>query len=113
MNKVYLLNTLIVPIDFNIYRYAYIKLERISLEKAKQILQNNEFISAIGHEATAKLLSQLLGINIPVNRISVFFELGDIGIHFFLKQRLPEGKVLTEEELKELDFWLVKSEVIK
>jgi len=66
MSKVYLLNTLIVPIDFNIYRYAYIKLERISLKEAKQILQNNEFISAIGHEATAKLLSQLLGINIPV-----------------------------------------------
>ena len=109
MSNIYLLDTLIVPINFNIYRYSYIKVERISIEKAKQILQNNEFISAISHEATAKLLSKLLGIKIPVNRNTVFFELGDIGIHFFLKERLPEGKFLTQKELKELDYWLVKS----
>jgi len=112
MSKVYLLNTLVIPVNFDTYDEAYIKMEKISVDEAKQILQNKEFISAIGHEGTAKLLSQLLGINIPVNRITVFFEPGDIGIHFFLKQRLPEGKVLTEEELKELDFWLVKSELV-
>ena len=111
-SKVYLLNTLVIPVNFDTYDEAYIKMEKISVDEAKQILQNNPFISAIGHEGTAKLLSRLLGINIPVNRITVFFEPGDIGIHFFLKQRLPEGKVLTEEELKELDFWLVKSELV-
>jgi Domain of unknown function (DUF1874). len=113
MSKIYLLNTLVIPVNFDTYENVYIRAETITIEEAKQILINNPFISAIGHEGTAKLLSQLLGINIPVNRITVFFEPGDIGIHFFLKQRLPEGKVLTEEELKELDFWLVKSEVIK
>jgi hypothetical protein len=112
MSKIYLLNTLVIPIDFDIYRYAYIRVEKISIEEAKQILKNKEFISAIGHEGTAKLLSQLIGINIPVNRITVFFEPGDIGIHFYLKQRLPEGKVLTKEELEKLDYWLVKSEVL-
>jgi hypothetical protein len=39
-------------------------------------------------------------------------ERGDVGLHFFLKTRLPEGKVLSEEELKQLQFWLVKSEVL-
>jgi len=112
MSKVYLLNTLVIPVNFDTYDEAYIKMEKISVDEAKQILINNPFISAIGHEGTAKLLSQLLGIAIQINRISVFFEPGDIGIHFFLKQRLPEGKVLTEEELKELDFWLVKSELV-
>ena len=92
---------------------VYIRAETITIEEAKQILINNPFISAIGHEGTAKLLSKLLGINIPVNRITVFFEPDDIGIHFFLKQRLPEGKVLSQEELEKLDYWLVKSELIE
>ena len=110
--KVYLLNTLIVPVDFSKYPKATVNLEKITIEEAKQLLTNNPFVSAIGHEATAKLLSQLLGINIPVNRVSVFFEPDDIGIHFFLKQRLPEGKILTKEELEKLDYWLVKSWVM-
>jgi len=113
MSKVYLLNTLIVPIDFDKHPLVHVVMEKISVEEAKQILTNNPFVSAIGHEATAKLLSQLLGIVIPANRISIFFEPDDIGIHFFLKTRLPEGKILTEEELKNLDYWLVKSEVIE
>jgi len=110
--KIYLFNTLIVPIDFNKYPKATIKLEKLSLEEVKQILTSNKFISAIGHEGTAKLLTQLLNITIPVNRVTVFLEPGDIGIHYYLKTRLPEGKILTESELKQLDFWLVKSQVL-
>jgi hypothetical protein len=109
--KIYVMNTLIIPIDFNKYPKAIIQAEKISVEEAKQILQNG-FISAIGHEGTANLLSKIFGMNIPTNRISVYFEKGDIGIHFYLKNRLPEGKVLTEEELSKLDFWLVKSQVL-
>jgi len=111
-NKVYVLNTLIVPILFDKYPIVKIKFERLTIAEAREILQSNSFISAIGHEATAKLLSSLLNINIPVNRISVYLEPGDIGIHFFLKTRLPEGKILTESELKQLDFWLVKSQYL-
>jgi len=109
---IYILNSLIVPVNFDKVDEARIRLNRISLEEAKDILSNNKFISAIGHEGSAQVLSQLLGIKIPVNRVSVFFEKGDIGIHLFLKQRLPEGRVLSEEELKKLDFWIVRSEVL-
>jgi hypothetical protein len=109
---IYILNSLIVPVNFDKYPEARIRLNRISLEEAKAILSNNKFVSAIGHEGSAQVLSQLLGIKIPVNRISVFLEKGDIGIHLFLKQRLPEGKVLSEEELKKLDFWIIRSEVL-
>jgi hypothetical protein len=111
-NKVYLLNTLIIPIDFNKNPKVTVELQKISIEQAKQLLQKNGFISAIGHEGTAKLLSSLLNINIPVNRISIYFEKGDIGIHFFPKQRLPEGKVFSYEELQKIDFWLIKSQVL-
>jgi hypothetical protein len=107
----YIFNTLVTPVNFDKYTTANITLRKISIEEAKELLNKNQFTSAIGHEGTAKVLSQLLGVNIPTNRISVYMEPGDIGIHFFLKQRLPEGKVLSEEELRKLDFWLVQSSV--
>jgi hypothetical protein len=108
---IYILNTLLTPIDFDKNQNAIVKFSKITIEEAKEILKNS-FVSAVGHEGTARVLSQLLDIEIPVNRITVFFNKGDIGIHFFLKQRLPEGKVLSEQELKQLQFWLVKSEVL-
>jgi hypothetical protein len=108
---IYILNTLLTPIDFDKNQNAIVKFSKITIEEAKEILKNS-FVSAVGHEGTARVLSQLLDIEIPVNRITVFFNKGDIGIHFFLKQRLPEGKVLSEQELKQLSFWLVKSEVL-
>jgi hypothetical protein len=107
---VYILNTLIVPIDFDKFSEARIKLKKISVEEAKEVLANG-FVSAVGHEATAKLLSKLLGVEIPMNRQTIFMRPGDKAIHFFLKVRLPEGVILTEEQLRSLDFWLVLSEV--
>lgn len=112
LGKVYLLNSLITPINFDKTLKAKISLRRIDVETAKQILSGG-FISTIGHEATAKLLSKLLGLNVPSNRNSVFMEHGDKAVHFFLKQRLPEGAVLGEDELSKLDYWLILSEVEK
>jgi len=110
MSNVYVLNTLIVPINFDQYPTAVVKFKKITVEEAKEILKG-QFISAVGHEGTAKLLSQLLGIQIPYNRATIFMKKGDRAVHFFLKQRLPEGKVLSEDEVKKLDYWLVLSEV--
>ena len=113
---VYVLNTLIVPVDFDTHPQVTVKLKRVSLEEARQLVERaltgGELVSAIGHQGTAQVLSQLFGIEIPFNRITVYFQPGDEGLHFFLKTRLPEGKVLTAEELKTLDFWLVHSQVL-
>jgi hypothetical protein len=107
----YILNTLVIPIDFDEYAEAKVKLRKITISEAKEILTSADFVSAVGHEATAKVLSQLLGIQIPAIRQTIFMKPGDKAIHFFLKTRLPEGVVLSEDELKKLDFWLVLSEV--
>jgi hypothetical protein len=107
----YVLNTLIVPVNFDESPEAVVKVRRITVEEAREILSGG-FISAVGHEATAKLLSQLLGIEIPAIRQAIFMKPGDKAVHFFLKTRLPEGVVLGEEELKKLEFWLVLSEVM-
>jgi len=108
----YVLNSLIVPINFHEYTEAKVTLKKLSVEDAKLYLKNWSFVSAVGHEGTAKVLSEILDVDIPVNRATVFFKKGDVGIHFFLKQRLPEGKVLSEDELNKLNFWLVMSEVL-
>jgi hypothetical protein len=110
LGKIYLINSLITPIDFDKFSGAKISLRRIDAEAAKQILSKG-FVSAVGHEATAQLLSRVLGLHVPTSRDSVFMEKGDKAVHFFLKQRLPEGVVLGENELTKLDYWLVLSEV--
>jgi hypothetical protein len=109
----YILNSLIVPVDFAVRdRKAYVvSLYKIDLETAQRIIREFPFTSAVGHEATAKVLTELLGVEIPHNRITVKMKEGDAGIHFVLRTRLPEGKVLSVEELKALDFDIVLSRV--
>lgn len=60
------------------------------------------FTSAIGHEASAALLSAILGLAIPANRVAVAMEPGDQALVLRLRERLPEGKVLGEAELAAL-----------
>ena len=107
----YILNTLIVPVDFQNKQEYFVFLRKIDLETARKIVQEMPFTSAVGHEATAKVLTELLGVEIPFNRITVKMKEGDVGLHFVLRTRLPEGKVLSEEELRQLDFDLVLSRV--
>jgi Domain of unknown function (DUF1874). len=108
---VYIFNSLILPLSPQ-YKKGVITVERITIDEAKQIVQSTDFVSAVGHESTAQLLSQILGVNIPTNRIAVQLLKGDIGLHFVLKQRLPEGKILTYDELKTLQYELIKTTVI-
>jgi len=107
----YVLNSIIVPVDFQNKQGYVVSLWKIDLETAKKIVREMPFTSAVGHEATAKVLSELLGVEIPYNRITVRMKEGDAGLHFVLRTRLPEGKVLSEEELRQLDFDLVLSRV--
>jgi hypothetical protein len=107
----YILNSIIVPVDFQSKEAYLVSLWKIDLETARRIIKEMPFVSAVGHEATAKVLTELLGVEIPHNRIAVKMKEGDAGLHFVLRTRLPEGKVLSEEELKALDFDLVLSRV--
>lgn len=91
---------------------AVIRIDEISLDEAKRLVHAGGFISAVGHEATAEVLSKLLEADVKFNRINIKLEKGDQMIVFQLLGRLPEGKILSEEELKALPykFFLVKVE---
>lgn len=67
--KVVLLNTTIVTTDGD---YS---IKTISLEKAKKLVKNANLLSAIGHQSTADIVSELLEIPIKMNRIMYTQEL--------------------------------------
>ena len=73
----------------------------------KSILQDG-FISAVGHQSTVDFMKLLLGIDVPVNRIAITLQPGDKVIVLQLQGRLPEGKVLTQEEISQIPYkWFV------
>ena len=59
----------------------------IDIDTAKNHIRNNGFISAIGHQATADIMSDLLGMDIPMNRIQFHQEIGKLVIVFKLNER--------------------------
>lgn len=96
---VYLFNTNIIPSE------AVVRVQEISPEKAAELAANG-FTSAIGHEATAQAFSEIIGQNVPVNRIQAAPQHGDIAISLKLNGRLPEGQILDREQLEKIGYTL-------
>ena len=80
---------------------ATIKVVETSEDEVKRVIASG-FVSAIGHESTAKIVSSRLGILVPVNRVSIQLKPSDVLVVFQLLTRLPEGKILTEDEIKQV-----------
>ena len=96
---IYLLNAPILT-DYGVYDFKKISQEVLRA----QLLLSGGFTSAVGHQGTADLLSKILGIPVPMNRVAIRMAEGDEAIVFRLKNRLAEGTVLTEEQLSQLDY---------
>lgn len=81
----------------------------ISPEHAKAILKEG-FVSAIGHESTAKALTKVLGLNVEMNRINVKLNKKDVLIVAqYNKGRIDEGTILND--LKPEDFVFINISV--
>ncbi|HEY9786343.1 MAG TPA: DUF1874 domain-containing protein [Candidatus Obscuribacterales bacterium] len=98
-----ILNTSILT-SYGAYTY-----EPVSLEMAKQMVrdcQGNGGViqSAIGHRSTADLLSMLLEFPVAVNRMDFKQSVGDAALVFKLKQRAPEGAILSREQLEAIGY---------
>jgi len=103
----YILNSATLPLKEG-EEYT-ITARQITIQEAKEMLEKEYFISAIGHKATAELLTNILGVEIPYNRIQIELKPGDRLIAFLLKKRLEEGQVIkTIEELNAIGYtmWL-------
>lgn len=67
------------------------------------------YVSAIGHQATADALTEILGVEVDVNRIAFEQQPGQQAIVLKLRGRIPEGQVLGRKMLDEIgfDLWLM------
>ena len=84
-----------------------VSIQSLSLDDVKNMLLKEKYESIIGHEATAQLLTSLINIPIQFNRKSITLHDGDRLIVLQLMSRLPEGKVLTYEEIKNIKYTFV------
>lgn len=100
--KLGLLNTSIIT---NVGSY---ELRDISLEDARMLvddyINSNGIESAIGHQATADIMTKLLRVKIDVNRIQFCQEPGQTALIFKLNGRLEEGKILDIEDINKIGF---------
>lgn len=67
-------------------------------------LLHGEYISAIGHVATANFLSNLLNMTIPYSRKAIKMHQGDQAVIFRLSTRCRENQHLSEYALKNEDY---------
>jgi len=110
--RLYLLSTGYVPVLMEKHRKVVIVQRLISAEEARQLLANG-FVSAVGHQSTAEIMSAVLGIPVLYNRAQVFLEPGDEAVCFILRARPPEGRVLSKEELQQLGFYFIHAKVLE
>nr|DAP82552.1 MAG TPA: hypothetical protein [Caudoviricetes sp.] len=79
-------------------------LKDITLEEARNLVTENEILSAVGHQSTADILTTLLGTEVPMNRIQFAQETGQKALVFKLNGRPEEGKILTAEEIEAIGY---------
>ena len=93
--------------------YGEFKYSPISLEDAKLLVFNameptigpdEGILSAVGHQSTSEILTELLEVEIPVNRIQFAQEVHQSAIVFKLKGRAPEGVILSRDEIEKIGY---------
>ena len=85
----------------------------VTLGQAQKMVKTNAFISAVGHEDTANVVSNLLSAFVEMNRISVNLKDNDVLLVAQLSGgRLPEGATTIPDGMS-IQFWVVANTDIK
>jgi len=81
----------------------------VSLEDVQACIKDLPFKSIVGHPATARVFSELLDVPVEVNRVSYTIKSGDtLVVGLPSGERLPEGKILGEDEMGVMDWFIVQ-----
>jgi hypothetical protein len=84
---------------FGTYTYT-----EATLDEVKDLIKDREILSAVGHESTSEILSELLEVEVPVNRINFAQEVGQKAIVFRAKGRVKEGCIFTRQEIEQIGY---------
>jgi len=90
----------------------HISFSPLTPEQVKSMFWNG-VQSAVGHEATAQVISAQLGIEVPFNRVSVGLGQGNsMIVAQATMPRLAEGQVLSHEEMMNvpITYWYLNSD---
>ncbi len=104
MNKLLLLNASVLT------SYGDFRFVRLNLAEAQKVVgefvadENKQIESAIGHAATAEILTELLEFRVEPNRIEFLQTAEDAALIFRLKRRAPEGAVLNRAQIEEIGY---------
>ena len=103
MKKLVLLNAPITTVHGDFRFSPLILAEARNL--VREFVENQKRIeSAIGHAATAEVLSELLDYKVEPNRIEFLQTTNDVALVFKLKSRVAEGKVLDHQEIEAIGY---------
>jgi hypothetical protein len=105
--KLALLNTSILT-QYGSFTYAKISLSDAQLivynAAEPQIGPDDGILSALGHQSTADILTDLLEMPVSMNRIQFAQEVNQSALVFKLKGRAPEGVILSREEIETIGY---------
>ncbi len=100
---VYLMSTTVIPASaYGVWLMEPVTLAAVQLEMHPE--GGKGYISAVGHDSTAQIMSELTGQPVTANRITVEPKSGDIFLCFKLDRRPPEGVILDRAQLEELGY---------
>ena len=86
---------------------ATVEFMKIDIDAVTRIL-NASFVSAIGHTDTAAVVSDMLGIEVPANRMNItLLEQDVLVVAQVVGGRLPEGATTLPDGIK-IEFYIVK-----
>lgn len=80
----------------------------VTLQEAKALVAGGGFASAVGHQSTAEIISELLEVPVPMNRVIYEQQPGEVVLVFKLSGRPPEGAILGRAELEEIGYSFFK-----
>lgn len=103
IQRLILLNTSILT-TFGTFIYAPLTLAQAQDLVADFQTDGREIQSAIGHQATAALLTDLLAYPVAANRTEFRQTTDDVALIFKLRGRVPEGRVLDRDQLEAVGY---------
>ena len=96
--KITILNSSNILSSFGTFNY-----KPISLNEAKVLIADG-FESAVDNQSDCEVLTKVLDVSVPMNKLQYLLTADDVALIFKLKVRPEEGKILSVKEIEEIGY---------